>query len=233
LYIWYDIFLIPDYFKNNPMRLLIYVSTFILGLLSFNNLTELSTYKNSSDALSMDSLDNKQFDIYIENKSQYDPTFLNGLSDQFYSIKLIDNFIVIDKDTTYFPEDLILNKSTVFQGAKGNNKFELTITRINLTTLSYNLQLTDLDNKILNSKKGKAILASTFFLASEIDIDDLTGDHYGSYEYWDSSDDCWFSIRVGMGLDQNRKQRVMLVYGCEDKNKNTLNFGKCPTLRIE
>ena len=94
-------------------------------------------------------------------------------------------------------------------------------------------KITDKENKVINTKSGIAVLGSMFFLASEMDEDSETGDGYGSSEYWDRANDCWFAIRVGIGKDHNGKQRAMLNYGCEDKNKQRLNLEDCPTLRTE
>jgi len=188
---------------------------------------------NGNQTLQTDSDDKQLQDIYIKDKSQYDQTFIDGLADYNEPIKLIDNFIITGKDTTYFPEDLNLNNATTFKAIKDNNKYLLTVTRTNLTNLTYNFQLTDKDNKTIDNKSGKAILGSMFFLASENDEDSQTGNGYGSYEYWDKTNDCWFSIRVGIGKDDNGKQRAMLNYGCNDKSKQTLNLDECPTLRTE
>lgn len=188
---------------------------------------------NESQTLETDTSDKQLQDIYINDKSQYDQTFIDGLVDYNEPIKLIDNYILTGNDTTYFPDDLSLNKVTTFKATKDNNKFVLTLTRTNLTNLTYNFQLTDKDNKILDTKSGKAILGSMFFLASENDEDSQTGDGYGSCEYWDKENDCWFAIRVGIGKDNNGEQRAMLNYGCSDKSKQTLNLDQCPTLRTE
>lgn len=145
----------------------------------------------------------------------------------------MDNYILIGNDTTYFPDDLSLNKVTTFKATKDNNKFVLTVTRTNLTNLTYNFQLTDKDNKIIDTKSGKAVLGSMFFLASENDEDSQIGDGYGSCEYWDKVNDFWFAIRVGIGKDDNWKLRAMLNYGCNDKSKQTLNLDQYPTLRTE
>lgn len=70
----------------------------------------------------------------------------------------------------------------------------LTVTRTNLTNLPYCFQFTDKDHKTVDTKSGKAILGSMFFLASENDEDSQTGVGYGSCEYWDKTNDCWFVI---------------------------------------
>jgi hypothetical protein len=216
------------------MKQTIYIFTLAFGLWSCNNqTTEKIANKNSVDTLQTVSADKQHQAIYIKDKSQYDQTFIDGLADYNEPIRLIDNYIVTGKDTTYFPNDLSLNKATTFKAIKDNNKFVLTVTRTNLTTLTYNFQLTDKDNKIVDTKTGKAILGSMFFLTSENDEDSQTGNCYGSYEYWDKANDCWFAIRVGIGKDFNGKQRAMLDYGCNDKSKQTLNLDECPTLRTE
>lgn len=66
-----------------------------------------------------------------------------------------------------------------------------------------------------------------------MDEDTELGEGYGSSEYWDNSNNCWFSIRIGIGKDENKKQRAKLTYGCEDKSKQRLNLDECPTLRTE
>jgi hypothetical protein len=220
-------------FKKTPMKQTIYILTLTLLLLSCSGKTRKTIDTKSADSLQTISADKKQSDIYIKDKSQYDQSFIDGLSDYNEPVKLIDNYILTGNDTTYFPNDLSLNKATSFKATKDNNKFVLTVTRTNLTNLSYNFQLTDKANKTTDTKSGKAILGSMFFLASEMDQDSQVGDGYGSSEYWDKTNNCWFSIRIGIGLDNNGKLRAMLTYGCEDNYKQSLKLEDCPTLRTE
>lgn len=216
------------------MKQTVYILTLAFGLGSCNNpTTEKLANKNSVDTLNTISTNKPNLEIYIKDKSLYDQTFIDGLGDYNEPIKLIYNYIITGKDTTYFPEDLSLNKVTIFNANKDSNKFVLTVTRTNLTNLTYNFLIIDKDNKTLDSKSGKAILGSMFFLASENDEDSQTGDGYGSCEYWDKTNDCWFAIRIGIGKDDNGKLRAMLNYGCYDKSKQTLNLDECPTLRTE
>ena len=212
-----------------------YKLTLAFGLFSCDNqanqkMVETTTV-DTSQIVSADKK-NKQ-DIYIKDKSLYDQTFIDGLADYNEPLKLIDNYLLTGKDTTFFPNDLPVNKKITFQGAKDNHNFVLTVTRINLTNIIYNFKRTDKDNQSVDSTSGKATLGSMFFLASEMDEDSQTGDGYGSSEYWDKTNNCWFSIRIGIGLDDNGKQRAVVTYGCEDKNKQTLDLDECPTLRTE
>jgi len=214
------------------MKQTIYILTLAFGLGSCNNqTTEKAVDKNLFDTLKTASADKQKLDIYIKNKSQYDQTFIDGLVDYNEPIKLIDNYIVTGNDTTYFPEDLILNKPTTFTAIKENNKYVLTVTRTNLTNLTYKFQLTDKDNKTLDTKSGKAILGSTFFIGPEGD-DDIEGG-YGSQEYRDHGKDSYLSIRIEIGKTDNGKQRAKIHYGFNDKTKKTLDLDECPTLRAE
>lgn len=216
------------------MKQTIYILILAFELGSCNNqTTEKVVDQNSVDTLQTVTIDIKQQDIYIKDKLQYDPSFIEGLADYNEPIKLIDNYVITSQDTTYFPTDLILNKPAIFTAIKDNHKYVLTVTRNNLTNLTYTFKLIDKDNKTVDTKSGKAILGSMFFLASEVDEDSETGDSYGSCEYWDKSNDCWFAIRIGIGKDDNGKLRAMLKYDCDDKNKQTLNLDECPTLRTE
>lgn len=235
------ILFITKTFKDKNKRVFILIVQTIICIVVYFGLNYM--FKNAdkwneyaiidNQTVQADSADRELHDIYIEDKSQYDQTFIEELSKYNEPIKLVDNYIITGKDTTYFPEDLNLNKVTIFKATKDNNKFVLTVTRSNLTNLTYNFQLIDKDNKTVDTKSGKAILGSMFFLASENDEDSQTGDGYGSSEYWDKANDCWFAIRVGIGKDDNGKLRAMLNYGCNDKSKQTLNLDECPTLRTE
>lgn len=189
--------------------------------------------ENEGDTLQIISDETQLQGIYIKDKSQYDQAFIDGLADYNAPIKLIDNYIVTGADTTYFPEGLILNKSTTFKARSNKNNFLLTVTRTNFTTITYHFQVIYNDNKTVKVKSGKATLGSMFFLASEVDEDSKTGDSYGSHEYCDKTNGCWFAIRVGGAKDDNGKQRATLNYGCNDKSKQTLNLDDCPTLHAE
>lgn len=205
----------------------------VLGLGSCKNPTsENSASKNSDDSLQTTSATKQKQDIFIKDKTKYDQTFIEGLADYNEPIKLIDDYIVTGKDTTFFPTDLILNKPTIFTAIKDDNNYVLLVTRTNYTNLTYNFQLKDRNNKIFDTKSGQAILGSMFFLAPEGDIDTEMGS-YGSYEYWDKSNNCLFSVRIGIGKDDNGKQRAKVNYNCDDRNKTAIDLDECPVLRTE
>jgi hypothetical protein len=215
------------------MKQTLYILTFALSLLSCHN----RTTESKADTRTTGNLQNvstiKQVqNIYIKDKSQYDPTLIEGLSEYKDPIKLIDNYILIGKDTVYFPEDIQLSKNTIFKGTKDLKNFLLTITRTNLTSLNYNFQLFNKDTKLINSKSGKATLGALFFLGSETDEDDETGEEYLSFEYRDNSPDCSFAIRIGE-RDDNGKLRAKIILYCKDNKSKNIDLDDNPTLRTE
>ncbi|MDR0802153.1 hypothetical protein [Fluviicola sp.] len=198
------------------------------------NLEEILSNDNDVQTVSADDQqleDNQPLEIYIKDKSQYDQIFLDGLRWN-EPIKLIDNYVLLGKDTAYFPEPIPINKQIVFSGKNENNIFVLTVTRQNLTNLKYQFQLKSITNEIINTKSGAAILGSMFFLGAETDEDDETGLSYLSTEYRDDKNNCWFCIRIG-DLYDNGKPQVKIQYGCEDKSKQRLELDDCPTLRMK
>jgi hypothetical protein len=215
------------------MKKQLYIFTLVLGLWSCNSSTSEKKAEKIIAEKAQGAPAEKEEKIYIKDKTEYNQLFIDGLSAYNEPIKLINNFIVTGKDTTFFPEDLQLNQKTTFKGVKEGKNFLLTVTRDNLTDLTYTFELADKDKKLIEKKSGKAILSSMFFLASEMDEDTETGDGYGSSEYWDKTNNCWLSIRIGIGLDDKGKQRAKLTYNCEDKNKQILQLDECPTLRTE
>lgn len=215
------------------MKQIIYILTLAFGLWSCNNQTKEKTVdKSLSDTLQNVTTDKQTSETTIKDKSQYDQSFIDGLSEYNEPIKLIENFILVGQDTVYFPEDLQLNKETVFKGTKDQKNFVLNVTRTNFTSLNYTFQILDKDNKVVNNKSGKATLGSYFFFGSETDDDDETGEGYLSTEYGDNSAGCSFAIRIGE-KDDNGKLRAKIKLYCEDNKAKNIDLDDNPTLRTE
>jgi len=215
------------------MKHTIYILIFVFGLSScINQTTEKSANKNSADTTQTVSTDNPKQVIYIKNKSQYDQTFIDGLSEYNKPIKLIDNFMLIGNDTTYFPDDLSLNKEYIFKANNNGQKYVLTVKRINETTLKFNFQLFE-NSKLLQTETGEANLPSLFFLGPEGEPDIQTGDSFFSQEYLKNDNRIWLCINIGMDKDYKGKQRAKITYRYTDKSKQTANLEECPVLRTE
>ncbi len=178
---------------------------------------------------------NKRFDkIYIQDESSYSKAFLNDLKASDYpdSIKLIDNYIIVKNDTITFPNDLDKNKKYTFKAIRDNQQYTLIVERINETTLHYDLHIYKND-KLIFAGKDEANLNGLFFLGAEMDEDDITGEAYGSTEYWKKSNDYWLSIRVGMGKDNKNRLRAKITLASNNKQKMKFELHNCPTLRTE
>lgn len=214
------------------MKQTIYILTVTLLLLSCSSKSRKTVDKVSADTLKKISADKMQSDIYVKDKSQYDQSFIDGLSGYKEPIKLIENYVLIGQDTVYFPEDIQLNKETIFKGTKDQRSFVLNVTRTNLTSLSYKFELFNKEKQLLNSKSGKATLGSLFFIGSESDTDDESGNGYLSTEYWDNSSECSFAIRIGE-KDNKGKLRAKIILYCENNKSNNINLDENPTMRTE
>jgi hypothetical protein len=217
------------------MKHIVYILA--LGLWSCNNQKEVKTLEiNSVDTLKTVSADIQQQSIYIKDKSQYNQAFINELTNAYHneSIKLIENFIIVGNDTTQFPTELEINKKTVFTGIRNNKFYELILIRKNLTEIVFTFFIRNNEDEIkLPIKEGTATLGALFFLASEVDEDEVTAEVYGSSEYWKKDGNCWLSIRVGISKDKNGENRAKISFGCEEKSSQHLTLDECPTLRTK
>jgi hypothetical protein len=215
------------------MKQTIYIFILAFGLWSCNNQTkEKNLNKSSADTLQNVATDKQKQETTIKDKSQYDKSFVDGLSEYNEPIELIENFILVGQDTVYFPEDLYLNKETIFKGTKDQKNFVLSLTRTNLTSLNYTFQVLDKDFKTINKKSGRATLGSLFFFGSETDEDDETGEDYLSVEYYHNTADCSIAIRIGE-KDGNGKLRAKIKLYCEDNKLKNIGLDDNPTLRTE
>lgn len=220
-------------FQKAIIKQTICILVVVFGFLGCNSQTTTKEANvNFSDTLQKTaSADKQKKTVYIKDPSKYDQSFIEGLSEYNEPLQLIDNYILVENDTVYFPEDLQLKKETVFKGIKDFKSFILSVKRTNLTSLQYNFELFD-NNKLVYNKAGKASIESLFFLGAETDEDDQTGDGYLSIEYWDYSSNCTFSIRIGE-KDENGKLRAKIKLDCQDDKIEKIDLEDNPTLRTE
>jgi len=143
--------------------------------------------------------------IYVKNKSLYDSIFIAGLYEYPDTISLIDSIIIVGKDTEQIPVWLPTDKPSVFVSHQDSMTYELTARQTGLTTISYRFMLKNIQDSIIDSVSGKAVLVSTFFLAAPaVPEDDETGESYLAMEWNDNSRDCWFSVCIGSEDDSGR-----------------------------
>lgn len=184
---------------------------------------------NSQD--NQESLENTSEESKPVNMDNYDKSFIEGLSAYTEPYTLQENYIKIEGEKYFFPEDLPLNESVEFISEEGENKYRLLLKRVNLTSLEYTF-VKLINGKMKDPASGKATLNSMFFLGSESDEDEKTEESYLSTEYTDSKSDCSFSIRVGEKGDDN-KLRVKISRYCENDKAKNIELDQIPTLRTK
>lgn len=182
---------------------------------SDNNTKELPRYKN---------------DKVIGDITQYDSMFVSEISSYNGLQAIIDSYIIVDNDTVRFPQDIPLQKQLIFKGGKGGYTSTLILNRINYTTISYSFSIMDAGKGTTIYKKGNAVLTPMFFLASEVDEDDITGDAYGSTEYADKKNETF--IRIEILSDNSNPQRASVIFA-NASNDSIKLFAHSPTLRIQ
>lgn len=215
------------------MKQILYILALAAGLISCNSNSDKITDTESTDSSEVISTDQKQSNIYIKDTTEYSKTFIEELKTMGFSepVQIIHNSIIIGADTTLFPEDLKINRKTVFRGSDKNGRtYELVTTRINQTTIVFSLFINNDNKTVLPIESGEASLSAVCIYGSENDEDKLTGDSYGCYEYWKKENDCWCSVRIGIGKNKNGKQRAKVAYLCDDRE---LSLDDCPTLLTE
>lgn len=212
-------------------RLILYT---IVVCFMLSSCTQSSNNQSSESEVTIDFMEENPPDVpqsrlLIQDSTQYSKNFLELLvaSNYAQTFELKDGFLIMDgRDTTSFPQDLILNKSYYFIGKKEAWTYELEIEAINYTTLKYHFQR--FENKDLKEDlKGEADISAIFFLGDESDEDDKTGNTYFASEYIHDIGDCSFFIRIGRD-EGDLKGKV--VYYCEDGSVG-IELEEGPTLR--
>ena len=158
--------------------------------------------------------------VFIKNKSLYSKEWVAEMQKTEYpsEIKVIDDYVVTEGDTIPFPDALKLDKEYVFLATRGELDYELKVKRINPVALEYSFALFD-NKKPVFEQSGEAYIGTLFFLASETDEDDKTGEGYLSTEYWAKQEMCEFAIRIGEPNDEGRL-RATVKQLCENETQN-------------
>lgn len=177
-----------------------------------------------------DSVPTEESSLYIKDRSLYSQGFLAGLDEEGYStpLKIIDNYVVVEGDTVYFPAELKQNQDYRFTGFTDTHFYQLVVKRINITAIEYDFAVFQKEKPIYSSK-GRADLNSYFFLAAESLEDSDTGTAYGAHEYSKIEGDCGFVVTIGTRDDEGRLRAT--AYDFCDEIQEQLGGGESITLR--
>jgi hypothetical protein len=160
------------------------------------------------------SIKDSTFKIVIKDSSDYSLSFLKSLTkpgERYWQYTLSGNlFIINSKDTCKFPSVPPLGKTVVLKNKVQNEEVNLTVTRLNQSTIEYLIELIENNNAPI-IKKGIADLYPVFYFGSEEDLDNLSGKYYDSYEYWDINDNFHTSIRIGKEPEKKESLRAKII----------------------
>ncbi len=150
--------------------------------------------------------------IVIDDPSLYPKAFLDSLKSTKYkeyteSLHLGKNYLIIGSDTIYFQDDLKEKESYIFDAQKDSIKYQLTVKKINLTDVDFKYTVSQND-RVLYTEKGVSRLLPLFFLGIETPTDNLSGDGYEAYEYFNIKNSAMSSINIGVGYDDNNLLRA-------------------------
>jgi hypothetical protein len=123
---------------------------------------------------------------------KYAEEFKAGLRGYNKKVKLVKNYLVSEGDTVMFPEYLALGKDYVLKGSRNDTGYQLTLNRVNLTSLDYSVVINKGD-ETLGEVEGQAHLHHLFFLGAENYVDER-GNGYLADEYSDHKNNCYLKI---------------------------------------
>ncbi len=169
--------------------------------------------------------------LKVEDRSQYDVAFLEGFAAYEEEVILKENYLQTGGEKIEFPVILSENKENIFKGEDKQYTYTLLVTRTNLTTLKYTFTLKDKQGKNVDSRSGKAILPSLFFLGDE-SFEDQNGVGQMAVNYNDHNADYWLTISIARETDDNLKYMATISYGNES-GKTGFELPSSPVLRAD
>lgn len=171
-------------------------------------------------------------EVFVDNESDYATGFIDALRETsgMKRVDLKENLMILNqKDSILFPAIPELHKSMTFTARKEDLAIALILKRINYTSIEYRIELVEF-GKTSKMENGIADLAVFFFLGSESDTDDLTGENYFSTAYSTEKDSCYTNIRIGQIESSIEKPLLVKVLkNCNGKIKD-ISLDNFPTL---
>jgi hypothetical protein len=135
--------------------------------------------------------------ITLNDSSNYSEKFINSLKklNQFKSIELIDDKIIVDKkDTFLFPK---IENHMIFTAKKNHIAVALTINKINFTNIEYKVEIVEFGNSSI-TEKGIAEIQPHFFIDSLTAYDpNYNKSKINVTEFYNTKKGCHTLIRLG------------------------------------
>ena len=166
----------------------------------------------------------------IKDSGMYSKKFLEDLynykDDSGHTVSLIDNYIVLKNDTSYFPDYFLTSKQWTFEGKNDSEECKLMVFNSTYTSVLFSFSVIR-KGKPGQRFTGKAELSPMFFLASGANEDDADSTGFGVTEYNGESDKYNFTISVGS------KDKALLAKFTSFAKDSIMDrsYSGCPTLR--
>ncbi|MFK7949337.1 MAG: hypothetical protein AB8G11_17225 [Saprospiraceae bacterium] len=150
--------------------------------------------------------------LLILNKADYHPDFIKELQDApLEDIVLDGNKMIEGEQIALFPDYPAFEEQKKLSAKVGKTTVNIVINRINQTTIDYTIEFLEEGKKesVYQTKGEATISASSMYMGSESDENELTGNSYMAIEYIDSSTDeknneCYTYIRIGKEEDNGQ-----------------------------
>lgn len=191
-----------------------------------NQTQQIVTQNSDNQSIEKTEITDKIKGLEIKNAADYDVDFIKNLRQQPLSNVVLDgNKFILEGDEAQFPEFPKMNKQTVLTAKKGNLSIAINVKRINQTTITYKIEMSE-TGKAVENFEGKATISTTsMFMGSESDENESNGISYEAYEYIDGKEDCFTSIRIGKD-DETPYLLGRLIKNCNGKIEDIdLDFG--------
>ncbi len=168
--------------------------------------------------------------IFIKDSSDYSTSFLKEMKkSRMNNVSLVDSFLILGAtDTVTFPQTPKIGKKTILTAKKGELAIDLTVERINQTTIGYKLEMIEFGNASYQ-QEGQADLNPRFYFGAETDKSSISGTSYFSTEFNDGQDSCYTYIRLGREGDSGPYLLGKIKKNCNGKLRD-IELDNFPTL---
>ncbi len=222
-----------SYFILLPMSKLLFFILIVTTLFGCTSSDEARKQSIQTDTLPAKKVDekNSRTNKEVVDTSKYSRAFITSLKEIIghEKFELKDSLLIINNDTSYFPSTPAIEKQQTYTGKKDKISVAIHVQRLNYTTIKYRIEIIE-DGKSSHYEAGVADLNAGFFLAAEIDEDDITGNAYPAAEFsFNASDKCYTIIRIGF---DKGKGMARLLKSC-NQNIPDIILEDFPTLRLK
>ena len=217
-----------------------YIIILVLFVVACNNTTtrESSTTTTTTDTtitIHKDTISPRQW--IIMDSSRYSKKFLDELynykDDSGHSVSLINDYIVLKNDTSYFPDYFVSNRQLIFEGKNDSGYYKLMIFNGNYTSALFSLSVIGNDKKLQHYTGSIDMLPGSFLAYGKPQIEGLEGDDsnvdsafFNDYEYSGVNEKYDYELHIGI-----KANTLFAMINCSAKDTvKDRSVNDCPVL---